>query len=163
MNGRYILFLSLGVERTYLAKDVPNASDGRVNTLSESSGAGICRRNILALACIIVFAGFAGVNPQNFNLFGVHLSGEWGNYVLGAAIVLSHLYWYVMRWYHLTDGGRVPGSGYDVLMPVGSSIAPSSKHRLDRKDVDLWANRVAAIMTFISWSFLVFWICCPEA
>ena len=46
--------------------------------LLEPDGARVCRRNILALAGVVVVAGFAGADPREISVFGVKPSGDWG-------------------------------------------------------------------------------------
>ncbi len=157
MKVRYFLFLSLGVKRTYFPADRPYVQDDQTAKISEPSGSRICRRNILALASILVLAGFAGVEPHNLVLFGVKLSVGNGDYVLCVAAILAQLYWYVMRYHHLTEDGTVPGTATEASMgrPTHSL---SYQYCLETKSADLWANRVAAFMTLLSLIFIGRWM-----
>ena len=162
VNLRYFLFLSLGIKRTYFPADWrQDTPPDKKKKLSEPSGSRICRRNILALACILVLAGIAGIDPRNLSVFGVELSGPRADYVLGVAAILAQFYWYAMRYHHLIEDGTVPGTLYDADHPP-KTLKLSEDHGLETKAADLLANRVAAILTFISWVFIAFWIFCPD-
>ena len=156
MNIRYFMFLSLGIERKYTPAAPQEDSHETIFKLSEPSGSIICRRNILALASILVLAGAAGVDPYNFSIFGLKVSEGRGVWVLGGAAILAHLYWYTMRYHHLTEDGIVRGI-------VVTQKKPSMKIDMVRKSIDLWANRAAAILTLLSWIIVVLWICGSDA
>ena len=70
MKIRRILFLSLGLERVYPAWERERMNDVS-EKLIEPEGARVCRRNILALAAIVVVASAAGADPSDLNIFGV--------------------------------------------------------------------------------------------
>ena len=158
MNIRYFLFMSLGVERAYLPthlRDMPNLE----KKMSEPNGSRNCRRNILALAGVLILAGLSGADPHDLNVFGVKPSGERGVWVIAAGAIVVQVYWFVMRYHHLTEDGTVPArSGTD-----GGALKTTSKlsenERLVRKDADLWANRAAVVLAPLSWVVIALWIC----
>ena len=78
MNVRRILFLSLGLTRVYPPEDQRHAKE-TTEKLLEPDGSKACRRNILALAGVVVVAGFAGADPRDLIVFGVKPrgAGEW--------------------------------------------------------------------------------------
>ena len=156
---RYILFLAVGIWQTYIpAKPEDNVY---ARNVLEPSGSMICRRNILALGSILVIAGLADVDPRDLPVFGLTLSTGNGVYVLGAAAFLAQLYWYAMRYLHLTAEGKVPE--LDARSPRSSGTWPiAAGMRLGRKPSDLLANWLAFILTLLSWYFLARWICCLD-
>lgn len=158
VNIRYFLFLSLGVERTYSPPGEPKRGDA----LSEPSGSRICRRNILALTCMVVLAGFAEVDPLHLSVFGLRLAGEQGVWVLGGATISAQLYWYVMRYHHLTADGAI--SSISRAQYWGNPDSGLAAHlSLERKPADLMANRAAACLTILSWYFIALWIYGPDS
>ena len=96
MKIRRILFLLLGLERVCPPRDRKHAKE-TTEKLIEPEGARVCRRNILALAGVVVVAGAAGADPRDLDVFGVKPSDDWGVLVLGTAAILAHVYWYVLR------------------------------------------------------------------
>ena len=161
MNLSYFWFLALGIKRTYFPADQQNVPPDIKKKLSEPSGSRICRRNILALACILVLAGFAGIDPGHLSVFGVNLSESQADWVLGAAAIFAQFYWYAMRYHHLIEDGTVPGTLYDMDNPP-ETLKLSERYVLEIKAADLWANRVAAILTVASWVFIALWTFCPD-
>ena len=157
MKVRRILFLSLGLERTYPPEDRKNARD-TTEKLSEPDGARICRRNILALAAAVVLAGAVDADPHDLDVFGVKPADDWGVLVLGSVTILAHLYWYVLRYYHLRDEGRIERKQQPmVTMPDNSSIDRADT-RLVRRGADLLSNRAAFLLTLLSWWFIASWM-----
>ena len=161
MNIRYFLFLSLGVCRTYSPSPAGSPENRKKRALetwpklSETDGSRICRRNILALASILVIAGLAGADPTTLRVFDLQFSGKRGVWVLAAAAILAQLYWYAMRYHHLIEDGK-------TLDPPGvpGRRPPQPFDELDsfaRKASDLWANRAALGLTFASWAVLACW------
>ncbi|MDE0126753.1 MAG: hypothetical protein OXN97_19480 [Bryobacterales bacterium] len=157
MNVRYFLFLSLGLTRVYPPQKLKNAKK-IPEKLLEPDGAKVCRRNILALAGVVVIAGFAGADPREISVFGVKPSGDWGVIVLGMAVILAHLYWYALRYHHLNEDGVIEvnpalsGHGADNLKISGSRFT------LVRKGADLFSNCAAFVLTCLSWCFVASWI-----
>ncbi len=96
VNVRYFLFLSLGLTRGYSPQKQRYARH-TTEKLLEPGGARACRRNIIALAGVVVVAGLAGADPHEISVFGVRPSGDRGVIVLGVAVILTHLYWYGLR------------------------------------------------------------------
>lgn len=89
MNVRRFLFLSLGLTRGYSPQKwgYPRHTNEK---LLEPDGARACRRNIIALAGVVVVAGLAVADPREISVFGVRLPGNRGLLVLGVAVILSH-------------------------------------------------------------------------
>ena len=156
VNIRYFMFLSLGIERRYTPAD---SQDGRYQKLLEPHGSIVCRRNILALAGILVLAGGAGVNPQDLSVLGIRVSEGRGVLAFGVAVILAHLYWYAMRFQHLIEDGKIPPGS--IHLPGGAREPGKAGEQffLERKTADLWANRVAVFLTLLSWIFVALWIC----
>ena len=157
MKIRRILFLSLGLERVY-----PPWEREHVNTpekLIEPKGARVCRRNILALAAIVVVASAAGADPSDLDIFGVKPPDDWGVEVLGVAAFLAQLYWYVLRYHHLKDDGRI-----DQLPEISGEIKGNLKINwnnsfiLIRRSADLVSNWTAFVLTLLSWWCIGSWI-----
>ena len=161
MNVRRFLFLSLGLSRVY----PPEKSVYARNTtekLLEPVAAKACRRNIIALAGVVVVAGLAGADPREISVFGVKASGDRGVLVLGAAVILAHLYWFVLRYHHLKEDGVIEQDpalrhmkGHDAEY---LKIAGNESFALPRKRADLFANYAAIVLTCSSWFFVASWI-----
>ena len=157
MKVRRFLFLLLGLERVYPPKERKRAKD-TTEKLIEPDGARVCRRNILALAGVVVLAGAAGADPRDLDVFGVKPSDDWGILVLGAAAILAHVYWYVLRYYHLGDDGRIEQD------PAASGTLREhmkinwNDFRLVRRGADLCSNRAAFVLTGLSWWIIGSWM-----
>ncbi len=155
MNVRYCLFLSLGLTRVYPAKR-RKPRPTHYYKLLEPNGSRVCRRNILALAVVVVVAGFAGADPNELSVFGVDLSGERGVLVLGAAVISAHLYWYVQRYFHLNEDGMIemkpPGE------PTRNVNIRGHEFHLEQSSANLISNYVAFVLAALSWCFVVAWI-----
>ena len=157
MKIRRILFLSLGLERVYPPQERERVKE-TTEKLIEPDGARVCRRNILALAAVVVVANAAGANPRDLDIFGVKPPDDWGVLVLGVASILAHLYWYVLRYYHLRDDGRIEqdpvtsGTGTEYLKIDWNDFI------LVRRGADLFSNWVAFALTCISWCLIGLWI-----
>ena len=156
---RRFLFLSLGLERVY--PPTPRAlahAKGTTEKLLEPAGARLCRRNILALAGIVVVTGFAGADPRDLIVFGVKPSGDWGVRVLGLAVILVHLYWYVLRYYHMRDDGKIEqvpreSGKYREYLKIDWN-----DFLLVRRSADLFSNWAAFVLSVLSWCFIGSWI-----
>ncbi len=157
MNIQRFLFLSFGLTRVYPWKDRKIAKRA-FDKLVEPDGSRICRRNILALSSIVVIGGFAGADLNDLRMFGITPSGDWGVLVLGLAIILAHLYWYVMRYCHLDEDGVID------QRPVSHGEEPllikiwGTDHQLVRKSADLFANYATFLLAALSWYFVWSWI-----
>ncbi len=155
--GRF-LFLFFGLARAYPRTEHSRAIRSS-EKLAEPQGSKNCRRNIIVLSATVTLAGLAGADPHTLSLFGVKPSGDWGFAVLYLAAIAAQVYWYVQRYQHLSEDGILEKD------PVtGNRGAPSQKIswnpsiRLVRKGADLFSNRVAVLLTLVSWSFIVSWI-----
>ena len=155
LNVRYCLFLSLGLTRVYPAK-WRNPRPTHYYKLLEPDGSRVCRRNILALAVVVVVAGFAGADPIELSVFGVDLSGDRGVLVLGVAVISAHIYWYVQRYLHLNEDGMIemkpPGE------PKRNVNIRGHEFHLEQSSANLISNYVAFVLTVLSWWFVVAWI-----
>ena len=78
--------------------------------------------------------------------------------VLGVAVILAHLYWYVLRYHHLDEDGVIEvdpalsGRGADNLKISANHFT------LVRKGADLFSNYTAFALTCLSWCFVASWI-----
>ena len=157
MKVRRILFLSLGLERVYPPRDRKHAKE-TTEKLLEPDGARACRRNVLALAGVVVLAGAAGADPRDLIVFGVKPADDWGMLVLGSAAMLAQVYWYVLRYHHLRDDGRIEqnpamsGTGAEYLKINWNDF------RLVRRGADLLSNWAAFVLTILSWWLIGSWI-----
>ncbi|MDE0243936.1 MAG: hypothetical protein OXM59_01105 [Gammaproteobacteria bacterium] len=127
--------------------------------LVEPQGSRVSRRNIIVLSGVLVLAGLAGADLHSLNLFGVKPTGNWGVTVLGVAAVLAQIYWYVLRYQHLSEDGTIER---DPVRGVrGAKLAKISLNTalpLVRKEADLFSNWVAFLLTALSWYFIYSWI-----
>ena len=158
MNLRYFLFLSLGVERVYPPEHRKVAQDVDMR-LVEPDAAKACRRNILALAGIVVLAGCMGANPRDLEVFGLKPSDDWGALVLVAAIFLAHVYWFISRYFHLRDAGEI--EEHPRLPPKNVKLGKADGLPAIRTSADLLANRLALLLACTSWCFLAWWLVAP--
>ena len=149
---RKFLFLVLGLTR----RCPPQKSNGA--PLEEPDGARTSRRNIIALAGVLVLAGLTGADPSDLNVFGVQPGkGARGVMVVGAATIAVQFYWYYLRYCHLRHDATIvdsPGTLNEALVPVQMVGSASFQH----KSANLFANRVAFFLTIISWYFIACWI-----
>ena len=98
---RRCLFLSPGLTRVYRPRN--EGGGNGLDMLSETDVSKVYRRNILALASVLVVAGLAGADPRDLSVFGVKPDGDWGVIVIGAAAILTQLCWYVLRYLHMAE------------------------------------------------------------
>ena len=158
MNVRYFLFLSLGPTRVYPPEKQVDKKN-IIEKLLEPDGSRACRRNILALAGVVVVAGLAGADPHEISVFGVKPSGDRGVLVLGGAVILSHLYWFVLKYHHMKEDGLIE---QDPRLSDHRSeklkIPGNKRIRLVRKEPDLFSNYAAIVLTCLSWFFVISWI-----
>ena len=157
MKVRRILFLSLGLERVYPPEDRKDAKDTNEKLL-EPDGARVCRRNILALAGVVVLAGAAGADPRDLDVFGVKPADDWGVLVLGTAAILAHLYWYVLRYFHLRDDGEIVGDSASARVGAQNLKISWNDFRLVRRGADLCSNWAAFVLTGLSWWIIGSWM-----
>ena len=161
MNVRRFLFLSLGLARGY-SPEKAEYPRHTTEKLLEPDGARACRRNIIALAGVVVVAGLAGADPREISVFGVKPSGDRGVLVLGVAVILSHLYWFVLRYHHMKEDGVIEQdpalrhlSGHDAEY---LKLAETRVLLLCGRGADLFANYAAIVLTCLSWFFVASWI-----
>ena len=76
------------------------------------------RRNILALGSV----------------FGVKPDGDWGVIVIGAAAMLTQLYWYVLRYLHMKEDAVIEQVEGGKLL----KIKLNDSYILERKSGDHW-------------------------
>ena len=157
MKVRRFLFLSLGLERVHPPEDRKDAKDD-TEKLLEPNGARVCRRNILALAGVVVLAGAVGADPRDLDVFGVKPADDWGVLVLGAAAILAHAYWYVLRYFHLRDDGEIERDAHGARTGPAHLKINWNDFRLVRRDADLFSNRAAFTLTLLSWWFIASWM-----
>ena len=157
MRIRRLLFLLLGLERVYPPQGRKHAKE-TTEKLIEPVGVRVCRRNILAVAGVVVIAGAAGADPRDLDVFGVTPSNDWGVLVLGAAAILAHVYWYVLRYYHLRDDGSIQQDPTISDTGVEYLKIDWNDFRLVRRGADLFSNWVAFLLTGLSWCFIASWI-----
>ncbi len=147
--GRF-LFLSLGLSRVFWPRREGKKSTGP-DRISETEGSRICRRNILALASVIVVAGLADADPRDLSVFGIGIDGERALTVIGVAVIAAHLYWYWLRYCHLWEDGVI-----ESVPPV--RIKGHDSVVLVQKSASLFSNWIAFLMTLASWYFVIGWI-----
>lgn len=155
---RYFLFLSLGVERVYPPEHRRYVESTEMR-LVEPDAAKACRRNIIALAGIVVLAGCMGADPRDLLVFGLRPSDDWGVLVLATAIVLAHSCWYISRYFHLRDGGEI--EDHPRLPPKNVKLSKADGLPAIWTSADLLANKMALLMTCTSWCFLAWWLFAP--
>ena len=157
MKARRILFLSLGLERVYPPQDRQHAKNV-TEKLLEPDGARVCRRNILALAGVVVLTGAVGADPRDLDVFGVKPADDWGVLVLGSAAILAHVYWYVLRYYHLRDDGRIERRLQPMVNTPEYSKINQKDFRLVRRGADIFSNWAAFVLTSLSWWCVGAWM-----
>ena len=158
MDFARFLFLFFGLGRSFPRTDRQRAIRSS-EKLVEPQGSKNCRRNIIVLSATVTLAGLARADPHTLSLFGVKPSGDWGFAVLYAAAVAAQIYWYVQRYQHLSEDSfleKDPVMGNRGAEPQKISWNPSI--RLVRKGADLFSNRVAVLLTLVSWWFITSWI-----
>ena len=120
------------------------------------------RRNILALASVLVVAGFAGADPRDLSVFGIRPAGDWGVIVIGTVAVLTHFYWYILRYFHMMEEAirelRLVDPSNPTKGPSQIMLTESEPMIIERKTSDLVSNWACFLMTLISWCFVGRWI-----
>ena len=157
MKVRRFLFLLLGLERVYPPEDRKRAKDD-TEKLIEPDGARVCRRNILALAGVVVLTAAAGADPRDLDVFGVKPAADWGVLVLGAAAILAHAYWYVVRYFHLRDDGEIERDSKKSHGGIPNLKVSWNDFRLVRRGADLVSNWAAFLLTSLSWWIIGWWM-----
>ena len=152
----YFFFLSFG-----LTKVCPYGKRNRANNIEklvEPEGSKKCRARIILLSSMIVLTWLAGADPHEISLFGIAPSGHRGVTVLGLAAIVAHLYWYVLRYQHLVEDGKIrldPSISESEFMPL------TNKATIVRKSMDLSLNRLAFGMAILAWGCLGEWLLFP--
>ena len=149
---RKILFLALGLTRVHGPQE-PNP-----DPIIEPDGVRICRRNIIALAGLLVLAGFTGADPGDLSVFGVRPGeGTWGVIVIGTAAIAVQVYWYWQKYYHLKEDGKIDNRGENKVGQLAHIDEPTDRG-IVQKRANLLSNRVAFSLSFVSLCFIIFWI-----
>lgn len=158
MNTRRILFLSLGLTRAHPPRGHLRERKLR-ETLLEPQGTKTCRRNILALSSVLVVAGLAGAEPQDLQVFGITASGNRGIAVIGVAVILLQIYWFIQKYLHLEEDGVIERLPADSL-PGAERLKITGRNELAlvRRDTDLVSNWAAFGLTLAAWGFIGYWI-----
>ena len=81
-------------------------------------------------------------------------------FVLGLAIVFTHLYWFLMRYHFLKEDGIVEMRVGEMKMEIKEFKISNRDLNvcLVRKSADLFSNYAAVILTGISWYFVMRWM-----
>ena len=151
MKTHHRVLLSLGVLSSYGVDKRKAFRD----ELIEPPEAKVCRRNILALASAVILAGASDLDPRDLDVFGMKPSDDWGVITFGSAVILAHVYWYVLRCCHLKSDGRVDlvcntDGGRD-----GHRRVEWSDDRLALRGADRISNVAALVLTGLSWAVIV--------
>lgn len=150
------LFLSLGLTSVYRPPDRADAKGA--DALLETDGSKACRRNIMALISVVVVAGFAGADPGDLSVFGVKADGDWGVIVVGVAVILVQLYWYVLRGLNLWEDAvveleqRMEGEFRDLRIKLNDGLV------LKQKSANLISNWISFLLVVLSWYFVFSWV-----
>ena len=154
---RRCLFLSPGLTRVYRPRN--EGGGNGLDMLSETDVSKVYRRNILALASVLVVAGLAGADPRDLSVFGVKPDGDWGVILIGSAAILAQLYWYVLRYLHMAEDAVIEQEplthGESKLL---LKIKLNDSLVLKRKSGDLFSNWSCFLLTALSWYFALLWI-----
>ena len=154
---RRLLFLALGLTRVHGPK-VPTP-----DPIIEPDGVRICRRNIIAVAGLLVLAGFTGADPSNLNVFGVEPGkGAWGVIVTGTAAILVQVYWYWQKYNHLKEDGEIDNRGEQKVGRLMHIDTPTGRG-IAQKRTNLLSNQVAFGLTVVSSFFVICWIVSAHA
>ena len=150
-----IVYISIGLSRVFPNQDLTYIDFTR---LAEPDEAKLSRRKILALAIVVCIASFAGADPRDLEIFGVKPSSDWGVLVLGIAVILGQLYWYMLRYYIIKDAGEFelnPLFRGKLQHPVRTYPRGYLNGRIN---ADLISNWAAFVFTAISWIAIGVWI-----
>ncbi|MYE02092.1 MAG: hypothetical protein F4Y03_12610 [Alphaproteobacteria bacterium] len=154
MRTHHLVLLLLGLRRVCSPHDTDKRSAAR-DELIEPLEAKVCRRNILALGSAVFLAGAADLDPRDLNIFGMKPSDDWGIIIFGSAAILAHIYWYVLRYCHVKNGGRIylvcdedgGMTGHRKVEWCHDTIAVRSADRI--------SNLAALVLTGLSWVVIV--------
>ena len=151
---RYHLFMFLGLTRGYGPQNIAP------HHIIEPEGARTSRRNIIALAGLLVLAGVAGADPGDLNVFGVEPGkGTWGVIVIGAAAIVVQVYWYSLKYFHLIADMRVAtsySSPEENIQPLFN--IDLTKQSIAQKRANWLSNWGAFILAIGSWFVIICWI-----
>ena len=154
---RNFLFLALGLTRVYQSQNPDRLP------LMEPDGVRTCRRNIIALAGLLVLAGLAGAGPGDLDVFGVKPGeGTRGVIVIGAAAFGVQFYWYCLKYCHLKEDGKVlfrDMEQSETQMPLDAVTHLG----IAQKTANLISNWIAFLLTVFSLYFIVCWIVSAHA
>ena len=154
MKTRHLVLLLLGLRQASPPHDLDRRSAAH-DELIEPLEAKVCRRNILALGSAIVLAGAADLDPRDLNIFGMRPSDDWGIIIFGSAAVLVHIYWYVLRYFHVKNGARI-----DLVSSVDGGMVGHRKvdwrnDTIALRSADRISNVAALVLTGLSWAVIV--------
>ena len=160
---RKCLFMSLGLTRYYAhGRKIQRHEKADGGMLVEPNSSKADRRNILALASVLVVAGFAGADPRNLSVFGIRPDGDWGVIVIGTVAVLTHFYWYILRYFHMMEEAkrefRIVDPANPTKGPIQILLTENEPMVIERKISDLVSNWACFLMTLIAWYFVGRWI-----
>ena len=160
---RKCLFMSLGLTRYYAhGRKIQRHEKAHGGMVVEPNASRADRRNILALASVLVVAGFAGADPRDLSVFGIRPDGDWGVIVIGTVAILTHVYWYILRYFHMMEEAirelRIVDPASPTKGPTQIMLTENEPMIIGRKFSDLVSNWVCFLMTLISWYFVGRWI-----
>ena len=149
---RKFLFLALGLTRVHGPQEpIPDP-------IIEPEGVRIYRRNIIALAGLLVLAGLTGSSPDDLDVLGIKPGeGPWGVIVIGAAAIIVQVYWYWQKYYHLKEDGKIDNRGENKVGQL-AHIDTLTGRGIVQKRANLLSNRVAFSLSFVSLCFIICWI-----
>lgn len=150
MKFLFVVLLTTGLARgsrrraTRICEPKPN-----FEPINEADESRVCRRNVIALAGVVVIAGLAGSDPNQLEVFGVEPDPAGGAAIIGAAVITAHLYWYVQRSFHMAGRVWIRGRSHEYLTV-----------RLETITADWVGNAVAFGLALWSWCYAGSWIVC---
>ena len=144
-------FLTVGLQKVRMRD-----GDPKEWVLLEPDGVRLSRRNTIVLSALLVLAGIACANPGDLNVFGLELgTGPQGTIILSGTVVVVQVYWYVLKYLHITESGEIVGRHVTQTKRLLNSV---SDVRVRQKSANWIANCVAAGFTVASWGVLVYWL-----
>ena len=154
MRTHHLVLLLLGLRRVCPPRDVDRRSAAR-DELIEPLEAKVCRRNILALGSTVVLAGAADLDPRDLDIFGMKPSDDWGIIVFGSAAILAHIYWYVLRYRHVKNGGRISLVSNKDGGTIGHRKVEWCNDTIAVRSADRISDVAALVLTGLSWMVIV--------